>query len=337
YLGIVLVVGGMWAVRGQRPRRLTAAGSAAALAGLVLVLDLSGGGPVQPVGFLWGLGAAVGLAGYFIVSARTDTGLPPVVLASAGMAVGTLVLVVVGLVGPHPLRATFGDVVLGDHRTSWLVPVAGLSLVAAVVAYVSGIAAARILDARLASFVGLTEVLFAILIAWWVLAELPTAVQLAGGALIVVGVALVRLDELRPGPAGSGRRGGRWGRPGPPAREPAARGAPDRPRSRRWSLIQSAADDLLLDLCGAAVDRLHRAVQPRLRARVLQHVAVAAVQLHAPVGDLVLQLGGPPLAHRGVDRAQPARVQLADAVVDEGTRDGDLCGQLGRSDEHTPE
>ncbi|HLV58651.1 MAG TPA: DMT family transporter [Natronosporangium sp.] len=216
YLGIVLVVGWMWAVRGQRPRRLTAAGSAAALAGLVLVLDLSGGGPVQPVGFLWGLGAAVGLAGYFIVSARTDTGLPPVVLASAGMAVGTLVLVVVGLVGPHPLRATFGDVVLGDHRTSWLVPVAGLSLVAAVVAYVSGIAAARILDARLASFVGLTEVLFAILIAWWVLAELPTAVQLAGGALIVVGVALVRLDELRPGPAGTARpRAGRPRRPRP--------------------------------------------------------------------------------------------------------------------------
>src|SRR5690606_34903790 len=44
YLGIVLVVGWMWAVRGQRPQRLTVAGSAAALAGLVLVLDLSGGG-----------------------------------------------------------------------------------------------------------------------------------------------------------------------------------------------------------------------------------------------------------------------------------------------------
>lgn len=214
---LVLAAPAAWSLRGRwRLLRRNLGGVAAALAGLVLVLDLSGGGPVQPVGFLWGLGAAVGLAGYFIVSARTDTGLPPVVLASAGMAVGTLVLVVVGLVGPHPLRATFGDVVLGDHRTSWLVPVAGLSLVAAVVAYVSGIAAARILDARLASFVGLTEVLFAILIAWWVLAELPTAVQLAGGALIVVGVALVRLDELRPGPAGTARpRAGRPRRPRP--------------------------------------------------------------------------------------------------------------------------
>jgi len=80
---------------------------------------------------------------------------------------------------------------------SWLVPVAGLSLVAAVVAYVAGIGAARILGARLSSFVGLTEVLFAILVAWVVLGELPTVVQLIGGVLILAGVTLVRVDELR--------------------------------------------------------------------------------------------------------------------------------------------
>jgi drug/metabolite transporter (DMT)-like permease len=83
---------------------------------------------------------------------------------------------------------------------SWLVPVAGLSLIAAVVAYVAGIAAARTLGARLASFVGLTEVMFAVLIAWLLLGELPKAVQLAGGAFILAGVALVRLDELRSAP-----------------------------------------------------------------------------------------------------------------------------------------
>ena len=42
--------------------------------------------------------------------------------------------------------------------------------------------------------------LFAVLIAWLVLDELPTPVQLAGGALIVAGVALVRLDESRRAP-----------------------------------------------------------------------------------------------------------------------------------------
>lgn len=199
YLGIILVVGWMWLVHRQRPRRLTVAGSVVALLGLAFVLDLSGAGArVDPVGVFWGLGAAVGLAAYFVLSARGGEDLPPVVLASGGMAVGAGTLIALGLVGVLPLRATFGTVDFVGHRTSWLVPVAGLSLIAAVVAYVAGIAAARVLGARLASFVGLTEVMFAVLVAWLALGELPTAVQLFGGALIVAGVALVRVDELRP-------------------------------------------------------------------------------------------------------------------------------------------
>jgi drug/metabolite transporter (DMT)-like permease len=196
YLGIVLVVGWMWLVHGQRPRRLTMAGSAAAILGLTLVLDLTGAGRLDPVGVLWGLGAGIGLAGYFVLSARSDADLPPVVLASGGMAVGAGILVVLGVVHALPLHATFGSVSFAGHRTSWLVPILGLSLVAAVVSYVAGIGAARILGARLSSFVGLTEVMFAVLIAWLVLGELPAPVQLLGGGLIVAGVALVRLDEL---------------------------------------------------------------------------------------------------------------------------------------------
>jgi drug/metabolite transporter (DMT)-like permease len=197
YLGIILVVGWMWLVHGHRPRRLTIAGSVAAILGLVLVLDLTGATGLDPVGVAWGLGAGIGLAGYFILSARGDAALPPVVLASGGMAVGAGVLIALGLLGALPLHATFGAVTFAGHRTSWLVPILGLSLVAAVVSYVAGIGAARIMGARLASFVGLTEVMFAVLIAWLVLGELPTAVQLLGGVFIVAGVAFVRLDELR--------------------------------------------------------------------------------------------------------------------------------------------
>jgi drug/metabolite transporter (DMT)-like permease len=100
------------------------------------------------------------------------------------------------------MHATFADVTLAGHRTSWLLPIAGLALVAAVISYVAGIGAARILGARLSSFVGLTEVLFAVLFAWLALGELPTVVQALGGILIIAGIALVRLDALRPtGPA----------------------------------------------------------------------------------------------------------------------------------------
>jgi drug/metabolite transporter (DMT)-like permease len=200
YLGIILVVGWMWVAHGHRPRRLTLLGSVAAILGLFFVLDLIGKGGLDPVGVLWGLGAAVGLATYFVLSARGDNGLPSVALASGGMAVGAAALIVLGLAGALPLHATVGDVDLAGYRVSWLVPVVGLSLVAAVVSYIAGIGAARILGARLASFVGLTEVMFAVLIAWLVLGELPTVIQLFGGILIVAGVALVRLDEMSGAP-----------------------------------------------------------------------------------------------------------------------------------------
>jgi len=75
------------------------------------------------------------------------------------------------------------------------------STAASVRASVAGIRAARILGARLSSFLGLFEVVFAVLFAWLFLAQLPTPVQLSGGVLIVVGVGLVRLDELRGTPA----------------------------------------------------------------------------------------------------------------------------------------
>jgi drug/metabolite transporter (DMT)-like permease len=197
YAGIIGVVGWMWAVHAQRPRQLTVAGTVVAIIGLALVLDLTGTTTLDVAGVAWGLGAAAGLAAYFVLSAHIDDELPAVALACGGMAVGAVALLTLGAVGALSLEATFGDVDFGGHRTSWLVPVVGLSIVAAVVAYVAGIGSARILGAHLSSFVGLTEVLFAVLVAWVALGELPTSVQLAGGALIVAGIALVRVDSLR--------------------------------------------------------------------------------------------------------------------------------------------
>jgi drug/metabolite transporter (DMT)-like permease len=72
-----------------------------------------------------------------------------------------------------------------------------LALVAAAFAYLLGTYAARALGATVASFVGLSEVLFAILFAWLLLGELPRPVQLAGGVVVVAGVVAVRLGEAR--------------------------------------------------------------------------------------------------------------------------------------------
>lgn len=199
----MLVVAWMWLRHDHRPRRLTVIGSAVALLGLAFVLDLTGDNHVDGVGVLWALGGAIGLAGYFVLSGPDDSDVPPVALASAGMTVGAVSLFVLGGVGALPMTARFTSVALGGHHVSWLVPVLGLSLVAAAIAYVAGIEATRRLGPRLASFVGLTEVIFAVLFAWLFLGELPSRVQLAGGVLIIAGVALIRMDEGRPNPAAS--------------------------------------------------------------------------------------------------------------------------------------
>jgi drug/metabolite transporter (DMT)-like permease len=199
YLGVVLVVGWMWLRHGQRPRRLTITGGAVALAGLAMVLDIAGPGRINLAGVIWALLAAVGLAAYFLLSAGGEKEpLPPLVMAWAGMCAGTVALAAVAWTGVLPMTAGTGDVHVLGYQVSWVVPVLGLSLVAAVISYVAGIGAARRLGARLASFAGMAEVLFAILFAWLLLGQLPAPVQFAGGALILAGVAMVRLDELRP-------------------------------------------------------------------------------------------------------------------------------------------
>jgi drug/metabolite transporter (DMT)-like permease len=194
YSGVLLVVAWMWARHGHRPGRLTAVGGLAAMVGLALVLDLLATRSVDLVGVLWGMGAALGLAVYFVVSSRTDDVLPPLVVAWGGLTVGAVALLVAAVAGILPLAAPRTDVTLASRQVSWIVPVLALSLLAASVAYVAGVHGARLLGARLASFVGLTEVLFAVLVAWLLLGQTPRPTQLVGGLLVIVGIVLVRLD-----------------------------------------------------------------------------------------------------------------------------------------------
>jgi drug/metabolite transporter (DMT)-like permease len=196
YLAPVLIVGWLWVRHRQVPRRLTVAGVVLAVAGLLLVLDVLGGGAsVNLAGVLWGLAAAVCLVLYFLLADHVDDDVPPLVLAGGGLVVGALSLGIAGLTGVLDMTRGAGRVPLGGVVVDWWVPVLVIALVAAAFAYVTGIAAVRMLGAKVASFVALTEVLFAVLFAWLVLAELPTPVQLVGGALIVAGLVAVRTDE----------------------------------------------------------------------------------------------------------------------------------------------
>ena len=197
YTAPVAVIGWMWLRHAQRPGVLTLAGAAVAALGLVLVLDLISGADLSGVGIVWALLAMVGAAVYFILSASEDNGLPPIVLAGCGLALGAVALLVAGAVGVLPMDYATAPVDYDGLAVAWWVPVLLLGVVAASFAYVTGIAASRRLGSRLASFAALLEVLFALVFAWLLLDELPRTIQFLGGALILAGVVVVKLGERR--------------------------------------------------------------------------------------------------------------------------------------------
>ncbi|UTT39352.1 EamA family transporter [Glutamicibacter mishrai] len=197
YLAPVLIVLVLWARHQKRPSAATIIGTLLSLLGLVAVLDLTGASSIDPIGVLWGLGAAVGLTVYFFISAKVDGALPPIMLSAGGMAVGAITMVLVGSLGILPMTFAAGSGSFAGFQTPWWAALIGLILIATVFSYTTGVMAARELGSKVASFISLTEVLFAVLWAWLLLAELPGLVQLFGGLLIVAGVVLVRVDELR--------------------------------------------------------------------------------------------------------------------------------------------
>lgn len=195
YLAPVLVVAWQWASNRARPSGTTLSGVLVAVVGLALMVDPGGGRDVDLLGLGWGLAAAACLAVYFVLSARDGGGLPPVVVVAGGMVVGSIALLLAGVAGVVTLAATTAVVPFGSGQVSWLVPALGLVLVPGVLGYLAGVAGARRLGARVAAFVSLVEVVFAVVVAWWWLGELPVAVQFVGGALILAGVVLVRLGD----------------------------------------------------------------------------------------------------------------------------------------------
>ncbi len=196
YLAPVLLVGLAWVRTKKAPSRLVAIGSVVAMAGLVLVVDISGAS-FDLIGTILALGAAVCVAAYFLISERTGDDLPPLALASGGLLVGAALMAVLCVTGILPFAAPDVEVVLAGSTVPGILPILWVSAVATTVGYAFGVMAVPRIGARVASFVGLSEVLFALGFAWLFLGEVPAPVQFLGGALILAGVVLVRLDADR--------------------------------------------------------------------------------------------------------------------------------------------
>jgi drug/metabolite transporter (DMT)-like permease len=192
YLAPVIIIFFHWWQARRPPGRLTRAGAGLAIIGMVFVVGVGGSVSIDLVGVAWGLAAAICLSFYFVMAAHQRAELPPLLLTTGGMTIGAIAVAIAAAVGIVPLAVSSAHTALAFHQTSWLVPAVLLVTVPTVLAYLTGIAAAGRLGAKVASFVALTEVLFAVLAAWLLLGEWPHLLQLFGGACIVGGVVLVK-------------------------------------------------------------------------------------------------------------------------------------------------
>lgn len=207
YTAPIILIGYHWVRTRRRPAALVFVGAAAAIAGLVLVLDPGQDAVISPIGVAWGLSAALCACGYFLLSENTaqhktrsgaqEQPVSPLLLVTAGTGVGGLLILLLGLTGLMPLRATVHDTSLGGLSVPWWLPVLGLILVTAVLAYLLGIAGIRRLGSGVASFVALTEVVFAVLFAAVLLGQHPGVGQLIGGGLVLIGIAAVQRGDRR--------------------------------------------------------------------------------------------------------------------------------------------
>ncbi len=193
YSSVLLVVLWTW-WHGTRPGLRTVGGGLLCLGGLVVALDLFGTVQVDGTGLLWAMGSAVGSATYFVLSSHEDD-TPPIITAWIGAAIAAAAFGLASLLGVLPLHTSSTDVAVLNSNISWVFPVVGMALVSSVLAMTSGIVAARRMGPRLASFVGLSEVLFGVALAWILIGQSLTLLQCCGGLAVIAGIALVRSDE----------------------------------------------------------------------------------------------------------------------------------------------
>ncbi len=203
YLAPVLLIGWHWWRTKIPPTAPVIVGAGVAMAGMVLVLDLFSGFKLHPIGVLWGLGAALCLCAYFILSDEADPSVTssPLLMTTVGTGVGAGVLLLAGGIGLVPFAVASGHVALVGTEWPWWLPVLLIVLVSAVFAYLSGITAVRRLGSSLASFVALTEVIFAVVFAIILLGQQPSLGQLVGGALVLAGITVIQRRSTAGPPA----------------------------------------------------------------------------------------------------------------------------------------
>lgn len=194
YLAPVALLLFVWVRSRRTPHRTVLIGAVLALGGFVVVIGPTNSTFLDPLGIVFAIVAMVGLAVYYAIGERPNDGISPIAFVWLGLLVGGSVIALSGWVGALPVHMTFESVDFFGGRAPWWAPVLFIGLFSTAYAYAAGIWAITLLGARVSSFLGLTEVVFAAAAGWLLLGESISAPAFIGAGLILAGIILVRLD-----------------------------------------------------------------------------------------------------------------------------------------------
>ncbi|MFP8942513.1 EamA family transporter [Streptomyces fenghuangensis] len=200
YLAPALVLGWVRFVQRRPVSRAAGAGVVLAVGGLACVVEIWAGLGFDVWGLLLALGAACCQVGYFVLSdhgtgdsgqeSGKGTAPDPLGVIAYGLLIGALVLTAVArpwemewsvLGGPARLAGPGGVQVPAAVLLGWIV------LVATVAAYLTGVISVRRLSPQVAGVVACLEAVVATVLAWVLLEERLSAVQMFGGAVVLAG------------------------------------------------------------------------------------------------------------------------------------------------------
>jgi drug/metabolite transporter (DMT)-like permease len=182
-------------------RRAVWVGLVMALAGLAAVAEVWDGFRLDPLGFAAAVGAMLALVLYFLsadAQVRGPHGRDPVSLTMWGMGAAALFWAIVQPWWTYPWGSLTGTAVAaGTGATAWPMPllVGYVVVLGTVVPFSLVVLSMRHLRASQASVVGMTEPIMATAIAWVVLGEVLSPVQLAGALIVLGGILLAELNR----------------------------------------------------------------------------------------------------------------------------------------------
>jgi drug/metabolite transporter (DMT)-like permease len=170
-------------------------GTLLALGGLAMVAEVWQGLRLDALGLLAGIGAALGLATYFLLGEHSVGTVHPLGLVTWGMLVGA-----VGISTMAPPWTLPADILAGPTTFGPLEPpvwtlLVAIAVISTALAYLLSISSLQHMPSQVVSVLSLAEPIVATTAAWALLGQALSAVQVIGACVLLGGATLVQLTS----------------------------------------------------------------------------------------------------------------------------------------------